>query len=231
MAKANVNSASRDELVEAGVRAELADEILKLRRNGKITSVDALGQVHGVGPATLEQLRHALDFGDRTRNGRAGSNGNGRGHAREKSGRSTEKTAGRMAEGARSTVRVATAATPNASRAGSRATTHRSLRVVQRTADTAGGIQRQAAPPSEGASELGQGLVALVNEQGRQNLDMLAAVVRTVRWDEMIQAQSEFVRASLERLAEFNRRYLEVVTRAVMTGPSSVGSDRRDEAA
>ena len=41
MAKTNVNTASRDELVEAGVRADLADEILKLRRKGKITSADA----------------------------------------------------------------------------------------------------------------------------------------------------------------------------------------------
>ena len=38
MVKANVNTASREELIEVGVRAELADEILKLRRKGKITS-------------------------------------------------------------------------------------------------------------------------------------------------------------------------------------------------
>ena len=36
MAKPNVHTANRDELVEAGIRAELADEILKVRRKGKI---------------------------------------------------------------------------------------------------------------------------------------------------------------------------------------------------
>ena len=61
MVKPNVHTASRDELVEAGVRAELADEILKRRRKGAI-HLEALEEVSGVGPATLEQLRQALDF-------------------------------------------------------------------------------------------------------------------------------------------------------------------------
>ena len=64
MAKANINSASREELVEAGVRAEIADEILKLRRKHSITSPEELEDVQGVGPATLDQLRKALDFSD-----------------------------------------------------------------------------------------------------------------------------------------------------------------------
>ena len=38
-----------------------------------------------------------------------------------------------------------------------------------------------------------------------------AALARAVRWDEVAQAQSEFVRASLERLRELNRRYLKIV--------------------
>ena len=68
MAKPNVHTASRDDLVEAGVRAELADEILKLRRKGKI-GLEALDEVPGVGPATLEQLRKSLDFSDQPKNG------------------------------------------------------------------------------------------------------------------------------------------------------------------
>ena len=68
MAKPNVHTASRDELVEAGIRAELADEILKLRRKGKI-DLETLDEVPGVGPATLEQLRKSLDFRDPPKNG------------------------------------------------------------------------------------------------------------------------------------------------------------------
>ena len=72
MPKLNVNSASREELVEAGVRADLVEEILKLRRKGKIESVEVLDAVPGVGPVTLEQLRKTLDFSDK-----APSGGNG----------------------------------------------------------------------------------------------------------------------------------------------------------
>ena len=63
MARPNVHTASRGELVEAGIRAELADEILKLRRKGKIALV-ALDEVPGVGPAGLahEQTRQTLDL-------------------------------------------------------------------------------------------------------------------------------------------------------------------------
>src|SRR3954470_21508804 len=61
MAKPNVDTASRDELVEAGVRAELVDEILKRRRKGAVR-LEELDEVPGVGPATLEHLRQALDF-------------------------------------------------------------------------------------------------------------------------------------------------------------------------
>ena len=68
MAKPNVHTASRDELVEAGIRAELADEILKLRRKGKL-DLEALDEVPGVGPATLEQLRTSLDFREQPKNG------------------------------------------------------------------------------------------------------------------------------------------------------------------
>jgi len=58
MAKPNVHTASRDELVEAGVRAELADEILKRRRKGKI-DLETLDSVQGVGPVVAEAL---VDF-------------------------------------------------------------------------------------------------------------------------------------------------------------------------
>src|SRR3954452_22576580 len=82
MAKPHVHSASRDELVEAGVRAELVDEILKRRRKGAIR-LEALEEVSGVGPATLEQLRQALDF----REPQAAPSGNGNGS----SGRASEQ--------------------------------------------------------------------------------------------------------------------------------------------
>jgi hypothetical protein len=71
MAKPNIHTASREELVEAGVRSDLVTEILKLRRKGTV-EFEALDALPGVGPVTLEQLRQSLDFSDK-----APSNGNG----------------------------------------------------------------------------------------------------------------------------------------------------------
>jgi DNA uptake protein ComE-like DNA-binding protein len=64
MAKANVNTTSRAQWSRAGIRAELADEILKLRRKEKITSLKALNQLPGIGPFTYARLRTLLDFTD-----------------------------------------------------------------------------------------------------------------------------------------------------------------------
>ncbi|MFZ1427684.1 MAG: hypothetical protein WAS21_13020, partial [Geminicoccaceae bacterium] len=63
MAKPNINTASRADLLGAGVRAETIDEIMKWRRRKAGISLEMLGGLAGVGPATLEKLRDALDFG------------------------------------------------------------------------------------------------------------------------------------------------------------------------
>src|SRR3954463_6692220 len=96
MAKPNVHSASRDELVEAGVRAELADEILKRRRKGAVR-LEELDEVPGVGPATLEQLRQARAFREPPR-AAAPSRGHG-GRANEQQQRPQPDDRNRVREG------------------------------------------------------------------------------------------------------------------------------------
>src|SRR5689334_22712422 len=72
MAKVNVNSATRDDLVSvAGLRPEIAEAVLEYRRkHHRITDARALEELPGVGPATVEQFRKALDFGDKGGDGR-----------------------------------------------------------------------------------------------------------------------------------------------------------------
>src|SRR4051812_47841207 len=96
MAKPNVHTASRDELVEAGVRAELVDEILKRRRKGPVR-LEELDEVPGVGPATLEQLRQALDF--REQQQPASGNGSGKDRANEQQQREQADQHARSQEG------------------------------------------------------------------------------------------------------------------------------------
>jgi hypothetical protein len=232
MAKANVNTASRDELVEAGVRDELADEILKLRRKSKI-SLEALNALPGVGPVTLEQLRTNLDFQE----GREGQHrrGSGNGGAPTRPGeRGGKEAPERTAETARSAVRGGAEAAPATVRTSIQAApraARRDLPMVQRAADTTGEVQRAMVQQlAASTSELSQILLDVVKEQNRHNLETLTALTRAVRWDEILQAQSAFLRVSLERMAAFGRCYAEV-TQAVLTSASRAGQDRRERAA
>src|SRR6187431_2746510 len=105
MAKPNVHTASRDELVEAGIRAELADEILKRRRKGRI-DLEALDEVPGVGPATLEQLRKSLDFRDPPRNGDDRDEPNGK-DAADRAAEAGKRTVDQVAEAGKQTAEQA----------------------------------------------------------------------------------------------------------------------------
>ena len=114
MPKVNVNAATREELVEtAGLRSDLADAILKFRgkHGDKITDVQALEELPGVGPATIEQLRKSLDFSERrASNGddkyeRADNGARRAAQERERTVRETaEKTADVTASAVRSTA-------------------------------------------------------------------------------------------------------------------------------
>src|SRR3954466_15528755 len=89
MAKVNVNSATRDDLVNvAGLRPDVAAAVLGFRRrHGRITDAQALEELPGVGPATIDQLRKALDFGDR------GGNVDDRAKAAERAAEATRHVA------------------------------------------------------------------------------------------------------------------------------------------
>jgi hypothetical protein len=253
MAKINVNTASRDELVEAGVRADLADEILKLRRKGKITSAEALEEVHGVGPATLEQLRKTLDFSDRSGNDGARGGEQAQDAARdepERAGRvpppereepprEPARVAREMADTVGSVGRESTDAAREAAAAGARAATNVArggLQLLQRTADAVDEVERDVLDRStQGITQLSELFVDLIGAQSRHNVETLAALTRAVRYDALIQIQSDFLRTSLERMAEFSRRYLEmtqqVMSSAAAATPERERRDRRHRAA
>ena len=198
MARVNVNSATRDDLVDlAGLRPEIADAVLEFRRkHHRITDARALEELPGVGPATVEQLREALDFGDK------GGDGSDRVKAGERAAEAGVRTASTVAREGTEIVRKVF---------GSAAESERE--VVGRSA--------------EGAAELGRLWVDLLGEQTRHNLEVATALGRAVRWDEVVEAQGEFVRASLERVGELNRRYLEIVRGMVETTSAAIDRARK----
>src|SRR3954470_16497646 len=104
------------------------------------------------------------------------------------------------------------------------------LDVVQRTAGAAGEVQREVARRSaEETAALGRTLVDLSVAQTRESLETLSKltdavdwdqVAKAVDWDRAFQIQSGYLRASLERAAEFARRYLEL-SQTVLTATAS----------
>jgi hypothetical protein len=91
-------------------------------------------------------------------------------------------------------------------------TVRRGFETAQRTAGAALEAERAIMHRStEGATEISQAFAELVKEQARHNVAVLQALSRTVDWSGVAQVQSDFVRTSVERAAEFTRRYFEVV--------------------
>ena len=249
MAKPNVHTASRDELAEAGVRADLVDEIMKRRRRKGGVTLEALGEVPGVGPATLEQLGKALDFKESPsdeaeaqdkpqppRNERPGSDRPGDDRTAQQAPRQAEREApdaaeatlragteqaadlvaatvqagaeatGRAAEAARGTVEAGVRTAGQGARAG--------LQVVQRTAKAAEGAQREVVERSaEEASAFGRSFLELLQEQSQENMAAMAALSRARALDEVVRVQGAYLRGTLERMTELNRRWLELAGR------------------
>ena len=75
-----------------------------------------------------------------------------------------------------------------------------SVQVVQRAAEAVGEMQQTIQRSAKGTTELNQLVVQLFNEQVQHNLQVATA---------MVQAQSDYVRRSFERMSQLNGRYLE----------------------
>jgi competence protein ComEA len=227
----NVNAVSREELVDvAGLRPELAEAIIRFRdERGKISNADELDQVQGVGPATLEQLRKALSFGE-TADEKAERE---RTEAAQEAERTTREMAERTTEAAVSTMRSTVETGRGAAKAGAKAASSAAqggLQLAQRTAGAMSEVQRETARQSaEGTAELGKLWIELLNEQTRHNLAVATALSKAVDWEEVVRAQSEYLRASIERMSQLNRRYLEMV-QATMAASTSVAQDQTRKA-
>ena len=229
MPKLNVSDATREQLVEtAGLRPAVVDALLEFRteHGGKVVSPEALGELPGVGPATLDQLRDVLDFRDKGEKGGNGSDKAARDAERDVR-QTTERTAEVTTAAVRSGTKVARAATETCAQTASTAA-RSGLQPVERTAGAFGEAQRETAQRSaEATAELGRLFVELLREQTRHNMEVATAFGRVANWGEIARLQGEFVRASFERMSRLNGRYLEVVQDVMRATVSAAGQARR----
>lgn len=241
MAKPNVNTAGRDELLDAGVRADIVDEIMRRRRRKGGITLEALGEVKGVGPATLEQLGKTLDF--KQPSSKAEGSDKPR---RSRKERPASDRRDRAEQGTEAADLAATAGQGGAAAAGSAAETARST--VEAGMQTAGQEARAAQPAVEQATEAaedvrheavqpsardapasGRSLLELLQEQSRENMAAMEALARAQGLDEVVRVQGGYLRGTAERMTELNRRWLEFA--GTMWPTLRPGEDRggRDE--
>jgi hypothetical protein len=144
--------------------------------------------------------------------------------------KAVSETAGNVAELGKRTADKAVGATREAAEKTQDAA-RRGFEYAQRTVGATAELERAVARRSaEGAAEVGQAFVRLVEEQGRHNVEAFKALTGAADWAGVARIQAEFVRVSLERGAEFARRYVEVA-QAVFASAASATKEQARKAA
>jgi hypothetical protein len=103
-----------------------------------------------------------------------------------------------------------------------------SLRVVRQAADAAAEVEQETVSRAgAGMAELNRELLDLLHQQTRDNVQLVQALAQPAKWGQAAKLHSEFLRASLQRTAQFTQRYVEVgqavLTSALSTAQSQAG--------
>ena len=234
MAKPNVNTASRNDLLAAGVRAAIVDEIIKRRRRKGGINLAMLAELPGVGPATLERLRKALDFeppatapaATAPRRRRLAS------PPAEPAGDGDIDVAdAALAAGAEQAAKLVAATTHGDAQMARGAP--RIVHDVIEAAETAGvGDASSAVPePQDGTTALRQAqiialsvgaqssfarmLAEVLREQAEENAEATAALARAERLHDVLRLQGDYLRHTLERMSNLNRRWLDLAAKTL----------------
>jgi len=110
---------------------------------------------------------------------------------------------------------------------------------AERAEDAARHDAESAQRAAAGTTELGRAFVELASEQARHNLETLKAltgavdwsrVVKAVDWQQVLQIQGAYLRASVERATRLNRHYLQA-SQALMTSAASAAQRPAKKAA
>ena len=105
------------------------------------------------------------------------------------------------------------------------------LRVVRQAADAAAEVeQKTVSRAGAGMAELNRALVDLLQQQTRDNVQLVQALAQPAKWGQAAKLQSEFLRASFQRTAQFTQRYVEV-GQAVLTSALSTAQRQAGKSA
>ena len=98
------------------------------------------------------------------------------------------------------------------------------LQSVRPTVDAVAEVgQNTARRAQEGVTEINQSLLDLLNKQARHNVHVVQTLAQPANWAKAVQLQRDFLSASLQRAAQFARRYVEV-SQAIMSSAQTTAS-------
>ena len=254
--KADLNQATREELVEAGMRPGVADAVLKRREEqGPFTSVDELTEIAGVGAASLDQLRGNLTV---SRGGGYEGRQGGRDAARagaetaragaetmragaEAAGEATTRAAG-AARGAAERSMEAGRETTERGMEAARGMADRGMEMAQRTGEAArrgtAEMMNQGREQLEQMTETGRRLMgdpaefgqkwlALWTEQSSESFKTMMALGMCRSWREALDIQSEFVRSTMERFNGWAAANAERLAKITAEAPQAMAENVR----
>lgn len=229
MAKPNVYTAGRDELLGLGLRTGIVDEIIQRRRRKGGVDLAALTEIPGVGPATSARLRNALDFEQPDRAAATKSK-----PKREPSGAPVEPPAAQGADVADAALQAGTeqaAELVAAATSGDVDMAGRAPDIVHDVIEaggltSAGEEASAAAEPQAGEADAQQAQVLtlelgaqvafarmfaeVLREQAEENAEAMAALSQAKNLTDVLRLQGGYLRHTLERMSNLNRQWLEL---------------------
>ncbi|HET6469307.1 MAG TPA: helix-hairpin-helix domain-containing protein, partial [Geminicoccaceae bacterium] len=211
--KVNLNRASQDELVEAGLRAASAEAVIKRReQQGRFRSVDELTEVPGIGEATLHELRPRLTVEE-------GGNGSERRQEREGEQRQEREQAEQRQEreqAERRQERERERAAAEFQRRG-RETAQQASEVARQGSEQLLAMSRSVAESSgtllQDGTELGDAWLTLWREQMSESTTMLRELSQCYDWRRMLELQLRFMQTSMDRTMQRMTRSAELCNR------------------
>lgn len=230
MAKPNVNTASRGELIGSGLRAPVVDAIIQRRRRKGGINLAMLAEIPGVGPGTIERVRQVLDFtppaatAPKPRRQKAVPK-----PAEPVAEPDTDVADAALQAGTEQAAELVAAVTNgdaavmlDAPRIVHEMLEASSLAGINEPTDTAAvppaGIaelpQAQVIALDTGAqSSFGRMLGELLREQAAANAEAAAALAQVNSPSDVLRLQGDYLRQTLERMADLNRRWLELAAK------------------
>lgn len=212
--KLDINTAGRDELMQvAGLRPAAADALLRHRKEaGRITDLEALVGVNGIGESTLERLRsHTKVAAEAPREEKVKAPAAATEPAND-AGNGSPQAAARSTKPALELVATATERTADVAE-------HAAQEMVERVEETAEATDRLIGDMKEASAgslggELGSLWLATLNAQVEDGVSTLKGMVAARNVNDMVELQARFVSQSVGRIAAFQSRSLAAIGKA-----------------